>query len=596
MKRMAASLWIVSFCALSVVSCGGGGGGDSGVGGSVAVNNLTGFVATGAPVRDAVVTAGNGMVMVTARTDSAGRYTLNGISQFTFPLEVTATNPANPDQELSTVVLQGQRIANITPATTALSQVLATGQITASEIVRLSRVLQNALANYIPSPVAVNFFSDAAFRPDSTGIDAVFDLVQIAYDGASLVLSSKPNPALQVSVDPAQLNGAVLPRPLDSETVSPSAVSVLVQRFENAFRSGNLSVSNLGNVMHEDFQDDQGFRIDSFAQVYNNPGLVSVSGFEILRCFPDSATLFDRCQIRLSFSRPLTRFAEDFGNSNFTQVIRREFYDLEVERRSAQTNPLKFSGGYFKPFAAKVKRIDRITQTVGANGFPSPASAVESGAFIAAPVSPPGLQPASFGELVNSNLTKAELVQSPQGSGTTSLFAVSRAGQGQCSATTNILVIQPDPMATGGANCQNVGFGNFVNGLPANSKAGEVFMDLTQRIGQVNFVNRSKPVRIDAPAVVSGAGYPQLNNESLANLFEYASTPNLRNVVITLVTPEGRQSVCISTGLEPEPICVYGQRRLSLTPDQIGKASSYLVSAEDGFGNVIQRNYELNLP
>jgi hypothetical protein len=119
MKRMAASLWIVSFCALSVVSCGGGGGGDSGVGGSVAVNNLTGFVATGAPVRDAVVTAGNGMVMVTARTDSAGRYTLNGISQFTFPLEVTATNPANPDQELSTVVLQGQRIANITPATTA---------------------------------------------------------------------------------------------------------------------------------------------------------------------------------------------------------------------------------------------------------------------------------------------------------------------------------------------------------------------------------------------------------------------------------------------------------------------------------------------
>ncbi|MCR2747884.1 carboxypeptidase-like regulatory domain-containing protein [Limnobacter parvus] len=597
MKPLFARVWILSISIFYLTACGGGGGdnGAGAAGGAVSVNSITGFVATGAPVRDSVITATNGAVVVTARSDASGRFTLNNISQFTFPLQITATNPARPDVELRTVVLQGQRIANITPATTALTKVLDSGQITATEIVRLSRVLQNALANYILSPAAVNFFSDAAFRPDSTGIDAVFDLVQIDFDGAALVLTSKPNPTLQVSVSPAQANGPVLQRPLESESVSPSALAALVQTFDNAFRTGNLSETNLRNVMHTDFQDDQGYRVSSFAQVYNNPSLVSVSGFEILRCFADTATLFDRCQIRLGFSRPLTRFAEDFGNSNFTQVIRREFYDLEVERRDSQLNPLKLSGGYFKPFAAKVKRIDRLDQVVGANGFPAPASTVQSGAFIQAPVTPFGMQPVGFAELVNSNLVKAELVQSAPGSGTTGLFSVSKAAEGQCAATTNLLVVQPDPMAAEGANCTNVGFGNFVNGLTANSRAGEVFMDLTQRFGELNFVNRSRPVRIDSSAAVNTSDFPVLSNESLANLFEYASTPMLRSVVITLVTPPNRQSVCISTGLEPEPICVYGQRRLSLSPDQIGKAGAYLVSSEDSFGNVIQRQYQFNI-
>lgn len=597
MKPLFARIWIISISIVCLTACGGGGGdGDAATGDVVTVNSITGFVATGAPVRDAVITATNGAVVVTARSDASGRFTLNNISQFTFPLQLTATNPARPDLVLRTVVLQGQRIANITPATTALTKVLDSGPITASEIVRLSRVLQNALANYILSPAAVNFFSDAAFRPDSTGIDGVFDLVQIDFDGAVLVLTSKPNPALQVSVNPSQSNGPVLQRPLESESISPSALAALVQNFDNAFRTGNLSETNLLNSMHADFQDDQGFRVNNFAQVYSNPSLVSVSGFEILRCFADTTTLFDRCQIRLSFSRPLTRFAEDFGNSNFTQVIRREFYDLEVERRDSQLNPLKLSGGYFKPFAAKVKRIDRLDQVVGANGFPAPPSIVQRGAFIQAPVTPFGMQPAGFAELVNSNLVKAELVQSAQGSGSTGLFSVSKAGGGQCAETTNLLVIQPDPMASEAENCTNVGFGNFVNGLSANSRAGEVFMDLTQRVGDLNFVNRSRPVRIDSSAALNTTDFPVLNNESLANLFEYASSPMLRSVVITLSTPNDRQSVCISTGLEPEPICVYGQRRLSLSPDQIGKASAYLVSSEDNFGNVIQRRYQFNIP
>lgn len=605
MKPFVNGVWIVLVSAMvSLTACGGGGGGGDGgaPSGTVVASSVTGFVATGSPVRNALVSATNGVTTVTARTDASGRYTLNNISQFSFPLTITAVDPARADQTLSTVVLSGQRVANITPATTALARILANGQVTASEIVRLSRVLQNSLANYIqtPSSVAINFFSDAAFRPDSTGVDAIFDLVEIETDGNNFVLTSRPNPALQVTVNPAQANGPVLVRPLDSEMVSPSAVAALVQAFDNAFRTGNLSVTNLGNVLHSDFQDDAGFRIENFAQVYNNPSLVFVSGFEILRCFPDATVdgvaLLDRCQVRLSFARPLTRFAEDFGNSNFTQVIRQEFYDLELERRGAQSNPLKFSGGYYKPFAGKVKRIDRITQSVGSNGFPSPSGPIQAGVFIQSPASAPGTQPANFGELVNSNLVRADLVQRVAGGGSSSLFSVSRVAAGQCGTGTRQLVVRPDPMAVGGADCGNVGFGTFVNGLPANSKAAEVFVDLTQRIGQQNFVSTSRSIRIDAPVASTAADYPVLNPESLGNLFEYASNSALRTVVVTLVTPPGRQSVCLSTGLEPEPICVYGQRRLSLTPDQIGKASTYLLSTEDSFGNVIQRRYQFALP
>lgn len=597
MKSLLASLCIVSISLLGVSACGGGGGSGDGVSDTpVTVNSVTGFVAKGSPVRNATIRATNGAVETTTTSDASGRYTLNNIAQFNFPLTIVATDPAQPDLELQTIVLQGQRVANITPATTALSKALALGQTTAPEIVRISRVLQNALANYILGPASVNFFSDAGFRPNSTGIDEMFDLVDIDFDGNSLVLTSKPNPALQVIVDPGQTNAPVLARPAANALATPSVIATLVSTFDNAFRTGNLSVNNLRNVLHDDFQDDLGFRIDHFAQVYNNPSLVNVSGFEILRCFPDTSTVFDRCQIRLSFSRPLTRFAEDFGNSNFTQVIRREFYDLEIERRGAQVNPLKFSGGYLNPFAGKVKLIQRNTQTVGVNGFPLPNSVIENGVFIQVPASPPGLPPASFGELANSNVRAVDLVRSPQPLVSSVLFSVSRVQEGQCSEGTSILVVQPDPLGAGGEDCGNVRFGSLFNGLAANSKAGEIFMDVTQGLGQASVVNRSRPVRIDAPVDVPVSDFPVLPAESLANLNTYASTPNLRTVVITLVTPPGRQSACISSGLEPEPVCVYGQRRLSLAPEQLGKANSYLVSSEDTFGNVIQRRYTFSNP
>ena len=154
-------------------------------------------------------------------------------------------------------------------------------------------------------------------------------------------------------------------------------------------------------------------------------------------------------------------------------------------------------------------------------------------------------------------------------------------------------MVQPDPMAVGGANCTNSGFGSFSSGLADVARAGEVVVDLTQRVGQTNFISQSRPVWLDPISSTGTGAYPVLDQESLANLFEYANTPGRRTVVITLAAPMGQQSACISTGLEPEPICVYGQRRLSLTPDQIGKAGAYLVSTEDVFGNVLQRRYVL---
>lgn len=597
MKSFLASLCIVSISLLGISGCGGGGGsGDGASDTQTAVNSVTGFVAKGSPVRNAMIQASNGVVIVTATSDASGRYTLNNVSQFTFPLTIVATDPEQPELQLQTVVLQGQRVANITPATTALSKALALGQTTAPEILRISRLMQNALSNYIPGSAAVNFFSDAGFRPNSTGIDEVFDLVEFDFDGSSLVLTSKPNPALQVIVNPGQANPPVLGRPAANAMATPSVIATLVNTFDNAFRTGNMSVNNLRNALHDDFQDDQGLRIDHFAQVYNNPTLVSISGFEILRCFPDTSSVFDRCQIRLNFARPLTRFAEDFGNSNFTQLIRREFYDLEVERRGAQVNPLKFSGGYLNPFAGKAKLIQRNTQVVGANGFPLPNSVIESGVFIQAPASPPGLPPASFGELANSNIRAVDLVRSPQPLVSSVLFSVSRVQQGQCSEGTSILVAQPDPLGTGGEDCGNTRFGPSFNGLASSSKAGEIFMDVTQGLGQTNIVNRSRPVRIDAPKDVPLSDFPVLPAESLANLNTYANTPNLRTVVISLATPPGKQSVCISSGLEPEPICVYGQRRFSLAPEQLGKANSYLISSEDLFGNLIQRRYTFSTP
>lgn len=590
--QFARRVWLL--CAvLTLAACGGGGsGGDEGFTAPPAnVNTVSGFVVDGGPVANALVFVDDGVRRVTANTDGAGRYTLTNLGQFQFPVTITARSPARPAVPLQTVVLPGQTVAHITSATTAISRVLAAGSFTATEVVRVSRNLQTALGTYLPPRVTVNFFSDPNFQPNQPGQGAALDAVQILEQAGNIQLRSRFDPTLLVEFNPANANPPVLPRPADNQLVDTAAVSNLVRAFDQVFRSGNLSTANLRNVLHEDFQDDNGFRAENFAQVYNNPGLVSVAGFEVLRCMPDQGNLFDRCTLRLYFARPLTRFAEDFNNSNFTQVIRREAYDLMIERRASQTNPLRFAGGVFRPFAVQVKQIVRNSQLFGPSGIAVPENTIQPGAFIAAPVAPPDQFPASFGQLVNSNLVRAELLRIPAGQSAQSLFDVQRVVRGQCAETTSSLVRNPGPADSTASDCGVVALGSFANALPTASVAGELRLSMTQSLGNQANVVLSEPLRIDTTEFAGLNDFPVLDVESLSNLHAYSTNPAQRLLVITLRTPDNRQSVCISTGLEAEPICVYGQRRISLSPDQLGKARAFLLSSEDSAGNVIQRQY-----
>lgn len=241
-QRWPLRAWLCGLaCVVLLTACGGGGGGSStssGSGGGAAstgVVNLTGVVATGAPMISARVAAVDvrGVAQGSTLAFQDGHYDLTlSTTSAQFPLLVQATGF---DMQGNPVVLHSvlqapnatssANVVNVTPFTNAVVGMLLGGDprpyfsaavnapgtdqsatwallkssaaLTAAKSYLLKIVTAN-LSAAPPTPLSqatLNIFSDANFTANHLGMDAVLDAVRIQFvpniDGPQLKLSNK---------------------------------------------------------------------------------------------------------------------------------------------------------------------------------------------------------------------------------------------------------------------------------------------------------------------------------------------------------------------------------------------------------------------
>ncbi|TAK96511.1 MAG: hypothetical protein EPO09_05840 [Aquabacterium sp.] len=241
-KRSPLMAWVCGFAvALALTACGGGGGGGSstssggsgsGSGGGSSISGpvtLSGVVATGTPLIGAVVTALDATGASCGSTNTAladGTYSLVlSCSSPTLPLfvEVTGVDMGGTPVALHSVVqtvvsgVATRTIANINPLTNAVVALLMGGDptpffqsgkaaATGSASVRTARwsllgssasltvasdfvktvIRSNLNDARLTNAALVDFFSDATFSPDKTGLDAVIESLRIQFSRNNL--------------------------------------------------------------------------------------------------------------------------------------------------------------------------------------------------------------------------------------------------------------------------------------------------------------------------------------------------------------------------------------------------------------------------
>lgn len=592
MSRFAAFLMAGLTSAVLLSACGGGGGDSAstpaaGGGGGTSPSSVSGVVAGGSPIANATVTitGANSSGSVSTTSGADGSYTAN-IGALQFPLQISAVNTQNANTTtLRSLALEGQTTANVTPATNAIT--LAVGNtVTATEIQRVTDLLLAALANYI-SGADTDFFADATFVANSTGVDEVFDLIDIQFDNANVVLQSRVDPAQTTTFDPNTTTAPTpAPKPVDSNFADPVDIKTLVDALGAVLQQSTINGASFSDVLHDDYQDDEGFTPDDLAGELGG-GDLSTTGFQILRCFADTSTVFDACYVRVFLEVPVFDQEEDFGNPNFASVRFVESYDILLERRGNATAPLKFAGGLFKPFAAEAKLFNSNSVQVLANGSTNGNTTVSTGFSLNVPVPPNRASTSNdVSQNVNGMLERAELRKD-----NAALFTLGRAASGVCSGSDSRLVV--DPIV--GTNCGNQGFGAFVGTLEADSNNNLISIAFyTNSAVDAPIVREARAVRINNPTSSAIASFGTLNQASLAALHSYGTAQTTpASVTITLTPPSGFNSVCISDGGNNPDICVRSSRQITIPNSMLNGQAEYFILTRDNEGNTFQRSYRM---
>ncbi|MBC7701321.1 carboxypeptidase-like regulatory domain-containing protein [Aquabacterium sp.] len=248
----------VSFAGLGLLSaCGGGGSSNpaAAAGGSSPSNTLSGTVAVGAPMADALVrildSAGN-VVSSGVSVDAAGAFTgvtLTG----TGPYRIEACGHVGDNYRCVYSVSQGAGVANVTPLTTA-AVLLATGDspedlmngpgtsLDATSIAAAQTTLRTGLAGILADagvPSNFDFISGDLSAGTRTGYDRVLDSVGVTTGEANL-------PFVQITPRLGTGNlylesGAA---PQGTLTVDSQAASVSLTGIETLFQNMSLAMAN----------------------------------------------------------------------------------------------------------------------------------------------------------------------------------------------------------------------------------------------------------------------------------------------------------------------------------------------------------------
>lgn len=597
--------WLTKYGALILVAtltaCGGGGGGGTAAGGNsgesgtgVDGNNggtiLRGVVSRGGPLAGievlAVETGSTRGARATTQTD--GSFALN-VTGLNHPLRLFASNSRTPENfALTSLAFEGQTVAHINEATHAVTQAMGSAP-TAAKLQQFNQLLQDSLTNYVGNTQG-DYFSDANYKADTTGLDGVLTLVRIAFVNNGILLESRANPSQRASINTTATNPApaLLPAVAATQTIDPVQVRNLAQNFGAALAVQSNSASKLDTVMHPDFQDNDGFTAAEVAALSSLTG-IGVEGFEILRCFADTAETQDRCLVRMVLK--INAFEElDFGNPNFAQVEVNGQYEVIVERRSTgpDAGVLKMAGGQFRPYSANT-RLQHLAQTsVQADGSLSLLSPIRTDLElnIEAASGNVSLLPASR---ANQSVRGALLLQT-QGQNTNSLLSLRRPNIGECTGVLN-LVRNP----SNSIDCSHqFTVGNLGN-LEASSRNGQLSLGI--EINNIAGARLFPFVRVKRGASVSAANFPTLNASSLRALHAYGTAmapPTALN--IELSPPAGFNEVCIATSTDDTSpfACVRKTRQVSI-PNAVlpPRSTSYVLYTTDNEGNRFVQRYSL---
>ncbi|MEQ9107758.1 MAG: hypothetical protein RLO04_09860 [Limnobacter sp.] len=599
MKRSWLNKYLVLLLAASLAACGGGGGGDAGgntgesgtgVDGSNGGTVLRGVASRGGPLAGvevlAVETGSTRGARATTQAD--GSFALN-VTGLTTPLRLFATNPRAPENfALTSLAFEDQTVANINEATHALTQAMGSAPTTA-RLQLLKQLLQDSLINYAGNTQG-DFFSDANYKADSTGLDSVLAQVRIALAGNSILLESRANPSQRATINTAATNPtpSVLPAIAANQTIDPVQLHDLARNFGNALAVQSSSVSKLDPVTHIDYQDNDGFTAAELAEISNSID-IAVEAVEILRCFADTAETQDRCLVRMVFKFNAVEEL-DFGNPNFAQVEVAGKLDLIVERRSTgpDAGVLKVAGGQFRPYSA-IPRLQHLVQTsVQADGSISSTNPIRTDLELNIEVANGNFDLLTAAR-ANRSVRGALLLQT-QGENTNSLLTLRRPNIGEC---TGVLNLVRNPTSSSDCSYQFT-VGNLGN-LEASSRNGRLSLGI--EINNIAGARLFPFVRVKRGASVSSANIPTLNANSLRALHAYGKAMVPATALnIELSPPAGFNEVCIAANSdETSPYaCVRTTRQVSI-PNALlpPRLNSYVLYTTDNEGNRFVQRYSL---
>lgn len=586
-----------------LAGCGGSDGTPAAAGGTTTpaptAGTVSGTAATGSPVVGGTVTLTDSTMPTaltrTVTTAADGTFTVPNTNDLTYPVRITVSfAEGGAIRTLRSIAVTenqtGTTRANINPITDVIagSVVNVTDVATLNtEIARLSSVLRAALANY-DIPANTDFIGGAFTAAPSDPVDNALDQVSVQLNNGNIVLQSTADPSITQSI-PAETANAqtttALAEPAETASVNPNTLKTLVDALDTALaRGANLTSADLDNVFHDDFQEDEGFNKAGFAEGLVEEGLVlDVTGYRILRCFMDTTTITDKCYVRVNFTSPAQE-GEDFQRASSEGALTvADFTDFIVERRvvNGTAGDLKFSGGFFKPFAVTIKLFNRNIVTVDSTGVATANSTVEKGLSIDARVG--GGEPATT---VNSTLQTIQLVRDLDAAGESVLMSVTRSTGNQCANSNNRLNLDP-----ANNQCGNQSFASPVQNVAAESAAGRLTaVFIKNDTTEVDVPN----VRIVDPTSAALSSFGTLNQASLQALTTYAAGTGTGNVTITLTPPAGAGFVCISDGGNNSDICTYASRSVTISSTQLTRQNFYFIITRDAEGNTFQREYRLN--
>ncbi|HEX4917617.1 MAG TPA: hypothetical protein VFV43_06955 [Limnobacter sp.] len=620
MKLTYKNIFWALLASMALAGCGGGGdgagsgnvgesgnGGNGGSGGNTGGGNntprvmLRGVAAQGAPMMGATITVlgSGGNQGVTTKAGADGSYNVD-VTALTPPLRVFANSKASNEAfALTSIAFEGETVANINPATHAITQAMGNA---ASQVKRtqLMAVLQDALRSYLRTYLvneeAANFFADANFVANSDKLDAVFDQVNIAFIGNGILIENRANRSIRQTID-TTLNfplATPLPMATGNTDVNPIQLLNLVQELRDAFAKPTDAPSKMDRALHPDFVDNNGLTAANLA-LLSVQFKLQIEGHEVLQCFADNAMTQDRCLVRVWVKGTANDPLFDFGNPNFAKVEIAEAQDLMIERRPINTEngvrfgPLRFAGGQFRPYSAYINLLHLAPVNVRANGTQVTAAVTSSFLQLNMPAANASIEALWPAARANTNVRGATLQQTVNNVAS-NLISVSRPANGQCLGIFNMV---RNPSAN--ADCGNLVAADDLGALEVNSRNGAIGLNvlLNNVTNPVNF----PAVRIKRGAGVNNAFFPNLDENSRIALHAYgrSNTPATA-LTITLEPPTGFNQVCIGTSLtSPDDLVCVRERRTVSIPNNLlpARQAQYNLFTADNEGNYFVRQYNL---